>query len=137
MTLYRLLLRIPRPLYLATALTLYLLLLWLGGRETTVDHLPGRADFSKIYHLLFYSGWCCLVWLSLNRPSIAVTVTLTVLAGTGDELHQYFLPFREARVTDVLIDGCAALAAALMMEAMRRRSDLAKAESADKNRRVQ
>lgn len=136
MTLYRLLLRIPRPLYLATALTLYLLLLWLGGREATVEHLPGRAEFSKVYHLLFYSGWCCLIWLSLNRPRIAVAVALTVLAGAGDELHQYFLPFREARVTDVLIDGCAALAAALMMEAMRRRSRPARAESAGKNRRV-
>jgi VanZ family protein len=122
MTLYRLLLRIPRPLYLATALTLYLLLLWLGGRQVTVDHLPGRADFSKVYHLVFYSGWCCLIWLSLKRPGIAAAVLLTVLAGTGDELHQYFLPFREARVSDILIDGCAALAGAMLMETLRRRT---------------
>ena len=134
--LYRLLLRIPRPLYLATAVTLYLLLLWLGGREAAVDNLPGRSDFSKVYHLIFYSGWCCLVWFSLNRPSIAVAVTLTVLAGAGDELHQYFLPFREARLTDVLIDGCAALAAALVMEAMRRRSSLATVERAGRSCRV-
>ena len=122
MTLYRLLLRIPRPLYLATALTLYLLLLWLGGRPVTVDHLPGRADYSKVYHLAFYSGWCCLIWLSLKRPSIAAAVLLTVLAGTGDELHQYFLPFREARVSDILIDGGAALAGAMIMETLRRRT---------------
>ena len=122
MPIYPLLTRIPRPLYIVTALTLYILLLWMGGHQPAVDHLPGRADFSKVYHLAFYSGWCCLVWLSLRRPGIAVAVALTVLAGAGDELHQYFLPFREARISDVLIDGCAALAGALWMHALRRRA---------------
>jgi VanZ family protein len=122
MPLYSLLTRIPRPLYLATALTLYLLLLWMGGHQPTVDHLPGRADFSKVYHLVFYSGWCCLAWMSMREPGIVAAVALTVLAGAGDELHQYFLPFREARVTDVLIDGCAALGGALAMHALRQRA---------------
>lgn len=122
MPLYSLLTRIPRSFYIAAALTLYLLLLWMGGHQSTVDHLPGRADFSKVYHLVFYSGWCCLAWLSLRRPGIAAAVTLTVLAGAGDEFHQYFLPFREARLSDVLIDGCAALAGALSMHALRRRA---------------
>ena len=119
MPLYSLLTRIPRPLYLATAATLYVLLLWLGGHQSTVDHLPGRADFSKVYHLVFYSGWCCLAWLSMRRPGIAAAVALTVLAGAGDELHQYFVPFRDARLSDVLIDGCAALAGAVLMQALR------------------
>ena len=122
MPLYSLLTRIPRSFYIAAALTLYLLLLWMGGHQSTVDHLPGRADFSKVYHLVFYSGWCCLAWLSLRRPGIAAAVALTVLAGAGDEFHQYFLPFREARLSDVLIDGCAALAGALSMHALRRRA---------------
>ena len=122
MPLYSLLTRIPRPLYLATAATLYVLLLWLGGHQSTVDHLPGRADFSKVYHLVFYSGWCCLAWLSMRRPGIAAAVALTVLAGAGDELHQYFVPFRDARLSDVLIDGCAALAGAVLMQALRWRA---------------
>jgi len=122
MPLYALLTRIPRPFYIAAAVTLYLLLLWMGGHQSTVDHLPGRADFSKVYHLVFYSGWCCLAWLSMRQPGIAAAVALTVLAGAGDELHQYFLPFREARVTDVLIDGCAALAGAWWMHVLRRRA---------------
>ena len=122
MSLYSLLVRIPRPLYLATALTLYVLLLWLGGHQSTVDHLPGRADYSKVYHLVFYSGWCCLAWLSMRRPGIAAAVAVTVLAGAGDELHQYFVPFRDARLSDVLIDGCAALAGAVAMHALRQRA---------------
>jgi VanZ family protein len=124
MPIYPLLTRVPRPLYLAIALTLYVLLLWMGGHQPSVDHLPGRADFSKVYHLVFYSGWWCLAWLSMRRPGVAAAVALTVLAGAGDEFHQYFLPFREARVTDVLIDGCAALAGAWLMQVLRRRAML-------------
>ena len=119
---YSLLTRVPRPLYIAAAVTLYALLLWMGGQQSAVDRLPGRADFSKLYHLAFYSGWCCLAWLSMRRPGVAAAVALTVLAGAGDELHQYFLPFREARASDVLLDGCAALAAAWCMRALRRQA---------------
>jgi len=117
---YSLLLRIPRSAYLVAAIALYLLLLWLGGRETTVENLPGRTDFSKIYHVVFYGGWCCLAWMSMRSPTVPAAVTLTMLAGAGDELHQYFLPFREARISDVLIDTGAALAAALIMHALQR-----------------
>jgi VanZ family protein len=60
----------------------------------------------------------------MRRPGVAAAVALTVLAGAGDEFHQYFLPFREARVTDVLIDGCAALAGAWLMQVLRRRAML-------------
>lgn len=122
MDLYTLLRRLPRACYIVTALTLYLLLLWMGGQETTVTHLPGRTDFSKIYHVVFYGGWCALVWLSMRHPSILVAVGLTMLAGAGDEFHQSFLPFREASLSDVLLDTVAATACALMMSAFERRA---------------
>lgn len=128
MSLYTLLTRIPRPACIATAIILYLLLLLMGGQQSTVEQLPGRTDFSKVYHLVFYSGWCCLAWLSMRRPGIAAAVALTVLAGAGDELHQSFLPFREGQLADVLLDGCAALLGAGWMHALRRRAiTLAKA----------
>jgi hypothetical protein len=119
---YALLRRLPRACYVVTALTLYLLLLWMGGQETTVTHLPGRNDFSKVYHVVFYGGWCALVWLSMRRPSLLMAVGLTMLAGAGDEFHQSFLPFREARLSDVLLDTVAATACALMMSALERRA---------------
>jgi hypothetical protein len=121
---YLLLQRVPRSFYLLTAVVLYLLLLWMGGHEATVEHLPGRADYSKVYHVVFYGGWCCLVWMAMRNPSVPAVVALTMLAGAGDELHQYFLPFREARISDVLIDTSAALASALVMHALQRRASL-------------
>ena len=119
---YALLKRVPRACYIATALTLYLLLLWMGGQETTVTHLPGRDDFSKVYHVLFYGGRCGLAWLSMRRPTMLIAIGLTMLAGAGDEFHQYFLPFREARLSDVLLDTVAATACALLMSALERRT---------------
>ena len=121
---YSLLLRIPRPVYMTTAFVLYVLLLWMGGQQPAVDHLPGRADFSKVYHLVFYGGWCCLAWMSMRRPGIAAAVALTMLAGAGDEFHQYFLPFREARISDIVIDGAAALVAATIMHGLRKKAGL-------------
>jgi len=122
MDIYTVLKRLPRACYAVTALALYLLLLWMGGQETAVTHLPGRDDFSKVYHVVFYGGWCMLVWLSMRRPSLLVAVGLTMLAGAGDELHQAFLPFREARLSDVLLDTVAAAAGALLMSALERRA---------------
>lgn len=79
------------------------------GQATTVSHLPGRDDYSKVYHVVFYGGWCALAWLSLRHLTKLAAVGVTMLAGAGDELHQYSLPFRESRVSDVLLDTAAVL----------------------------
>jgi VanZ family protein len=116
---YPLLSRLPRSAWLALALGLYFLLLFLGGQQTAVDHLPGRLDYSKVYHLVFYSMWSAMIWLAMRSPTVLAATLFTMLAGAGDELHQYFLPFRGARISDVAIDTAAALAGALLMTRMR------------------
>jgi VanZ family protein len=51
-----------------------------------------------------------------------MAVGLTMLAGAGDEFHQSFLPFREARLSDVLLDTVAATICALIMSALAQRT---------------
>lgn len=119
-TFYSLASAIPRHIYLATAILLYLLMLALGAVEPTVQALPGREDFSKIYHLLFYFGLAGLLWFGLRNASVRTVTLLIAVAGAVDELHQYSLPFRHALVTDVLIDTIAGLAATLMLHQLRR-----------------
>ncbi|MDB5728496.1 MAG: hypothetical protein JWQ00_1701, partial [Noviherbaspirillum sp.] len=63
--LYALALLIPRNVYLATALILYLLMLSMGAVEPTVDALPGREDYSKLYHVLFYFGLNGMLWFGM------------------------------------------------------------------------
>jgi VanZ family protein len=119
-TFYSLASTIPRGIYLASAILLYVLMLAMGAVEPTVDALPGREDFSKIYHVLFFSGLAGLLWFGLRSASVRAVTLLIAAAGAIDELHQYFLPFRHARIADVLIDTIAGLMAAFILHQLRR-----------------
>jgi VanZ family protein len=113
---------IPRPIYLATAILLYLLMLGMGAVEPTVDALPGRDNYSKIYHVLFFFGLAGLLWFGLRAPSVRAVTLLIATAGAIDELHQYFLPFRHALITDVGIDTLAGFTAAVILHHLRRQA---------------
>jgi VanZ family protein len=119
-TLYSLAARLPHWAYQTVALSLYILMLVLGAFEPTVDALPGRGDFSKLYHLFFYFGLATLAWFGMRNASVRAVVLLVALAGAIDEIHQCFLPFRSPRITDVLIDTAAALLAAFLLQNLRR-----------------
>jgi VanZ family protein len=108
---------------LATAILLYLVMLAMGAVEPTVDALPGRESYSKIYHLVFFFGLAGLLWFGLRNASVRTVTLLIAVAGAIDELHQYFLPFRHGRITDVLIDTLAGLMAALILHHLRRQAD--------------
>lgn len=122
-TFYSLVSAIPRQIYLATAILLYLVMLAMGAVEPTVDALPGRESYSKIYHLVFFFGLAGLLWFGLRNASVRTVTLLIAVAGAIDELHQYFLPFRHGRITDVLIDTLAGLMAALILHHLRRQAD--------------
>ncbi|MDB5842156.1 MAG: VanZ like family protein [Herminiimonas sp.] len=113
---------LPRALYLTVAIVLYLLMLYMGTLEPAVDALPGRENWSKVYHVVFYSGFAGLLWFGMMRASVPSIATLIAFAGAIDEINQSFQPFREARVTDVLIDIAAGLTAAILLHALRRRA---------------
>jgi VanZ family protein len=120
--LYLTALRIPRGFYLALASFLYLLMLYMGMIESSVQALPGRANLSKVYHLVFYAGLAGMLWFGARRPAILKVTALVMIAGAIDELHQYFLPFREARFSDVLIDTISALTAVVLLFLLRQRA---------------
>src|SRR5262245_16421077 len=126
MTIYSALTRVPRWLYALIAGVLFMALLFFGGKESVVNSLPGRASFSKIYHFIFYSFSACLVWLSMKRPSIFRVVALIIIAGSIDEIHQSFFPFREARVSDVLLDAASGICGAYLMRFLHNRSERSK-----------
>jgi VanZ family protein len=122
-TFYSLATVIPHQIYLAAAILLYVLMLAMGAIEPTVDALPGRENFSKIYHVLFFFGLGGLLWFGLRNASVRTVTALIAVAGAIDELHQYFLPFRHALIADVLIDTVAGLMAALILHHLRRQAN--------------
>lgn len=96
-------------------------MLLLGMIENTVDNLPGRENWSKLYHLVFYAGLASMLWFGLLKSGIVRVTLLVMLAGMIDEIHQYFLPFRHGRLSDVLLDTVAALLAVLLLAWLRGR----------------
>jgi VanZ family protein len=121
-TLYAMATTIPRVIYIAVAIVIYVLMLAFGAIEPTVEALPGRESFSKIYHVLFFFGLAGLLWFGLRNPSVKIVTSLVAVAGAIDELHQFFLPFRHALFADVLIDTAAGLTAALILHHLRRQA---------------
>lgn len=51
----------------------------------------------------------------LLRGVLALSMVFSLAYAASDELHQFFVPFREPKVTDVLIDGAGILLAALFV----------------------
>lgn len=123
--LYLLLQRIPHRALLGFAASLYLVMLSLGAVERASNALPGREHFSSMYHLLFYFGLGSMLWFSLQRPTVAKVTALVFVAGAIDEIHQYSLPFRHARVSDLLIDVFAGACAAFIFCYLRKKSSAA------------
>jgi len=54
--------------------------------------------------------------------AIVLSALICVLYAVSDEMHQYFVPGREAQVTDVLIDGMGALAGIGLRPLIKRRN---------------
>ena len=101
---------------------LYMGLIFFMSSRPCPDALTGWPVFlgMKLVHLLEY-GFLALLWLGgltwstrwTTVPVIGVAVAITFLWGISDEVHQYFVPGRTARVSDALTDLIAAMAAAL------------------------
>jgi VanZ family protein len=78
---------------------------------------PGTSNipsFEIIEHLFLYFGFGLVLYLAMNHSNnhffrkyrIQMTVLIGTLYGITDEIHQLFVPFREASVLDVVVDGC-------------------------------
>jgi len=88
-----------------------------GEPGTLLNHLVAKAAHVGVYATLTW-----LLWRALHRtlrvargrrPAGRVAFTafaLAALYGLGDELHQAFVPGREANLLDVGLDAGAALA---------------------------
>ena len=97
-----------------------LLLLGLLFYLSSLRVIPVRKEvWDKALHFVAYGALAVLWVRALHgglrplrpRPTI-VAVFLTILYGASDELHQFFVPGRDASVLDVLADALGALSAA-------------------------
>jgi VanZ family protein len=80
----------------------------------------------KTGHVTEYGVLALLLWRALRRPVAGdprpwswglarLTLLLAMCYAATDEFHQAFVPTREARVRDVMLDTCGAAAALLLL----------------------
>src|SRR3954471_18546462 len=97
---------------------------------------PSRENlilfFRKLAHLTEYAMLGPLIWRAFRKPTKANpeswdrrtavrTVFVVMLYAATDEFHQAFVPTRQASVLDVLLDTSGAVAAMLLLWAVKRR----------------
>lgn len=78
----------------------------------------------KLEHLFLYFGFGLILYIAINNSnnlffqkfSAQISILIGTVYGITDEIHQFFVPCRDASVLDVIVDGCGvALAQALII----------------------
>lgn len=119
------------------ALSALLLIVWMGV-VFSFSALSGQVPDSPppLSYFLERKGahvfeYALLTWLSFCffrytfvrdewKKILLVAALFSLAYGATDELHQFFVPLRGARFTDVLIDGGGVLLAALLISSWRK-----------------
>ena len=102
------------------------------GAIFAVSHIPGKhlnfgfRFWDKAAHFVLYMpvgflamGWLRYrAWLPSFWPRLVLAVVATLAAGVFDELHQSWVPGRDAELDDVIADVLGGLAGALVATAV-------------------
>lgn len=86
-----------------TCLIILIAAIFIGGE------MPGAGalfppPWDKVVHIVTYGGMAVLTGLAFPRRSLLFVVLLVVGVGACDEIHQMFLPGRQAGFDDLLAD---------------------------------
>lgn len=115
----------------------WLLLLWLSliFFFSALPGVPGAAEPTwsfvlerKGAHVFEYFVLTCLTFAFLLqrfgkkewKQILLVAASFALMYGTTDELHQFFTPYRGAKLTDVLVDFVGILLATLVISFFRK-----------------
>jgi VanZ family protein len=93
-------------------LILYCLLIYIQSANPSPDQIPSFPFVDKLLHfsayaflgILFYRAYQTLKIKNNLQMLILLSVVSATLYGVSDEIHQSFVPFREAEVADVIAD---------------------------------
>jgi len=91
---------------------LYCLLIFIQSSYPSPDELPDLRHLDKLLHFIGYAFLGALFFRAFRtlriqnnlKLIIALSILLSSLYGIGDEIHQHYVPFRNADVIDALVD---------------------------------
>lgn len=114
----------PLPALLLRAFgPLLMLILWLLSSQSTLPAPKNIAGFDKIAHFIAYALLAFLlgfwirpqVWLARPLRSCLLCASIASLYGIIDEVHQSFVPGRDACIFDWFADTTGAFFGAVMV----------------------
>ena len=93
-------------------LILYCLLIFIQSANPSPEQIPSFRFADKLLHftayafmgVLFYRAYQTLKLKDNLRMLMLLSAVSASLYGISDEIHQYFVPFRQAEVADVIAD---------------------------------
>jgi len=111
--------RLPAALWRWGAVGVYALAIFVASSQSRIPSLPGRPS-DKLLHAAAYAVLSLLViaaaakgrWRAVTGRVVLASAVACVLYGVSDELHQRFVPGRDASVGDVAADAVGAFGAA-------------------------
>ena len=97
-------------------LIIYCLIIFIQSSQPSYEHLPDFKFSDKLLHIsayallgiLFFRSFQTLRIKTNSRLLILFSIVSASMYGISDEIHQYFVPFREAEILDVLADALGA-----------------------------
>ena len=107
----------------AAAALLVVNLFYLGTKPFAVGLFP--APWDKLAHFTVFSALTVLLWLGTAGRAVLGIVLLVSVFGGLDEVHQAYLPGRQADVADWLADFAGVLLAAFVLGLYARRGHAA------------
>ena len=93
---------------------LYMVLIFILSSYTIPIKTPSFSFFDKTAHIVEYGILASLIHLALRDRNVtkhklfALAFMIAFLYGVSDEVHQYFVPGRNADIFDVLANGVGA-----------------------------
>jgi VanZ family protein len=105
-------------------LILYCLFIYIQSANPSPEQIPSFPFVDKVLHfvaygimgILFYRAYQTLRIKNNIQMLMLLSVVSASLYGISDEIHQSFVPFREAEVADVIADMLGAASGVLLYQ---------------------
>jgi VanZ family protein len=117
-------LKLKRFAFYWLPLILYCLFIYIQSANPSPEQIPSFPFVDKVLHfvaygimgILFYRAYQTLRIKNNIQMLMLLSVVSASLYGISDEIHQSFVPFREAEVADVIADMLGAASGVLLYQ---------------------
>ena len=109
--------RLKNFLFYWLPVIVYCLVIYIQSDMPSIERIPSFEFSDKVLHfcayavlgLLFYRAYQTLRFKDDPRMLLMISIISATLYGISDEIHQYFVPFRDASIWDVVANTLGAI----------------------------